>query len=68
MPHAFTPHCHVRFSGGLPKDDVQAVEWYRKAAVQGNAQAQAIVGSMYGKGEGGLPKDDAQAVEWYGVE
>ena len=29
---------------GVPKDDVQAVKWYRLAADQGNAFAQAHLG------------------------
>ena len=49
---------------GVPKDDQQAVFWYRKAADQGHAKAQYNLGFMYAKGEG-VPKDDQQAVSWY---
>jgi hypothetical protein len=49
----------------LPQDDKLAVEWYRKAAEQGHANAQNSLGVMYVRGRGGLPQDDKQAVEWY---
>jgi TPR repeat protein len=35
---------------GVPKNDVLAVKWYRLAAEQDNANAQANLGSMYGNG------------------
>ena len=43
----------------------EAVEWFRKAAAQGNAGAQYSLGLMYAVGRGGLHKDEAQAVDWY---
>jgi TPR repeat protein len=49
---------------GVPKDDAQAVKWYRLAADQGGALAQVSLGLMYAEGQG-VPKDDAQAVKWY---
>lgn len=49
---------------GVPKDDQQAVSWYRKAAEQGHADAQFNLGVMYANGEG-VPKDARQAVLWY---
>jgi TPR repeat protein len=45
-------------------DAVQAVVWYRKAAEQGDAQAQNNLGVMYQNGRG-VAHDDAQAVFWY---
>jgi hypothetical protein len=51
--------------GGLPKDDAQAVGWYRKAADAREAWGMNNLGVMYANGRGGLPKDDAQAVSWY---
>jgi TPR repeat protein len=51
--------------GGLQKDDKKAVEWYRKAAEQGNAQAQTYLGMAFENGQGGIQKDDSKAVEWY---
>ena len=37
--------------------------WFRKAAQQGYAKAQRILGLMYATGEG-VPKDDVQAYAW----
>ena len=51
--------------GGLPVDHAQAVSWWRKAAAQGNAYSQYLLGMAYEYGEGGLAKDDSQAVSWY---
>jgi TPR repeat protein len=41
-----------------------AVEWYRKAADQGDAFAQCNLGVMYENGYG-VAKDMNKAVEWY---
>jgi TPR repeat protein len=49
---------------GVPKDDVLAVSWYRKAAEQGDVHAQYFLGLCYTKGLG-VPKDDVQAVNWF---
>ena len=49
---------------GVPKDDAQAVGWYRKSADQGYAAAQYNLGTMYRDGRG-VPKDFAEAVQWY---
>jgi uncharacterized protein len=38
--------------------------WYRKAAEQGNANAQNKLGLMYAFGIG-TPKDGAQSLFWY---
>ena len=51
------------YFAGVPKDAVQASNWFRKAAEQGVAIAQAALGSMYKNGDG-VPKDAAQAVTW----
>jgi len=50
---------------GLPRDDVKAVEWYRKAAVQDYAKAETNLGDMYLAGRGGLDKNPLQALSWY---
>lgn len=42
------------------EEDELAVEWYRKAAVQGNAAGEFGLGQMYAKGEG-VKKDLEQA-------
>jgi len=49
---------------GVPQDDVQAVQWIRKAANQGLAQAQCILGGAYAVGMG-VAKDNVQAEQWY---
>ena len=56
------------FDRGLQYDDagnhVNALEWYRKAADQGYAVAQVILGWHYHTGEG-VPQDDAESVRWF---
>jgi hypothetical protein len=49
---------------GVPKDDAQAIYWYRNAAQQNNPEAQNNLGWMYQNGHG-VSKDDAQAIFWY---
>ena len=44
-------------------DFTEALKWYRKAAEQGHAIAQYIVGHSYLRGKG-VTKDDAEAVKW----
>ncbi len=41
-----------------------AFKWFSKAAEQGHANAQAVLGSMYANGEG-VDEDDKQAVYWF---
>ena len=48
---------------GVPRDDAQAVLWFRKAAEQGDAGAQSDLGWAYALGLG-AEKDDAQAMRW----
>jgi TPR repeat protein len=69
---AFTPQLMTALGiafeegrSGLPKDDTQAVAWYRKAAEAGDARGMANLGRMYADSKGGLPRDDAQALAWY---
>jgi TPR repeat protein/uncharacterized RDD family membrane protein YckC len=50
---------------GWPKNDIEAVGWYRLAADAGESTAMFNLGVMYENGLGGLPKDDTQAVSWY---
>ena len=50
---------------GVAKDVSTAVEWYRKSADQGHAQAQCNLGVVYEHDRGGLPQSDALAEEWY---
>lgn len=49
---------------GVPKDEVEAVKWYRKAAEQNHAIAQNNLGACYANGEG-VVEDEAEAVKWY---
>ena len=49
---------------GVPKDEVEAVMWSRKAAEQGDPMAQTFLGDSYAKGKG-VPKDMVEAVKWY---
>ena len=49
---------------GVPQDDGEAVTWYRKAAEQGNADAQTNLGFMYATGRG-VPQDYSEAVALY---
>ena len=53
-----------QFGSGVPKNEVEAVLWYRKAAEQGFALAQAFLGDMCKEGHG-VGKNEAEAVSWY---
>ena len=44
----------------------EAVKWLRKAAEQGDAQAQNSLGLMYGKGKG-VAQDYVQADMWFNI-
>ena len=47
----------------MQKDVIQAASWYRKAADQGNAVAQSVLGAMYESGTG-VPENDIEGVKW----
>lgn len=49
---------------GVPKDEVQAAYWFRKAADQGDPGAQNQLGYLYTYGIG-VARDDAQAFRWF---
>jgi TPR repeat protein len=49
---------------GVPKDDAQAVEWYRKVAEQGDARGQSMLGVMYTNARG-VPRDYDEAMKWF---
>jgi TPR repeat protein len=53
-----------RHGRGMPRNDTEAVMWYRKAADQGYARAQLNLGVMYADGRG-VPKDLGECVKWY---
>ncbi|MFZ0913288.1 MAG: tetratricopeptide repeat protein [Candidatus Korobacteraceae bacterium] len=46
----------------VPQND-EALLWFRKAAEQGDAKAQMVLGALYSGGQG-VPQDKAQAVLW----
>jgi hypothetical protein len=48
---------------GVPQDNAESVRWYRKAADQGDADAQYNLGAMYANGQG-IPQDYAEAMRW----
>jgi uncharacterized protein len=54
--HAQRCHVHLLLD--------QAVEWFKKAADQGNLNAQTNMGHMYKNGDG-VPQDLIEAVKWY---
>ena len=49
---------------GVQQDREKAVEWYRKAANQGDAAAQLNLGLSYYNGEG-VEKNLNKALEWF---
>ena len=49
---------------GVPQDYTEALRWFRKAAAQGHAGAQAKLGLMYSRGRG-VTQDYDAAVRWY---
>lgn len=49
---------------GLPRDDAQAVAWFRKAADKGNASSLRHLADAYEKGTG-VPRDRAAALGFY---
>lgn len=48
---------------GIPKDDKQAVDWFRKAAEQGHREAQTKLGYMYATGKG-VAQSYISAIDW----
>jgi TPR repeat protein len=48
----------------VPKGDAEAASWTRKAAEQGHAEAQLILGTLYETGNG-VPQDLSRAMTWY---
>ena len=56
----------------VAEDGVEAVRWYRKSAVQGNSDAQYILGMglprmiKYANGDG-VAEDNVQAYAWFSV-
>lgn len=51
-------------TGGLPHNKEKAVDWYKKAANQGHADAQYRLGSFYTTGYG-VERSNAEATKWF---
>jgi TPR repeat protein len=49
---------------GVRQDYKAAADWYRKAADQGNPNAQTNLGVLYAEGRG-VPRDDTVASTWF---
>ena len=49
---------------GVIRNYAEAAKWYRLAAEQNNAAAQANLADMYNFGRG-VPKNEAEAIKWY---
>lgn len=49
---------------GVPQNNAEAANWYRRAAENGHVRAQQNLGAMYEEGTGVL-QDHAEAAKWY---
>ena len=49
---------------GVAKSDAEAAKWFRKAADQGNADAQCHLGKMYTEGRG-VVQSDEEGERWF---
>jgi TPR repeat protein len=49
---------------GVPQDRAEALKWFRRAADQGLAASEFMLGFAYRTGEYGVPQDHAQAIKW----
>jgi uncharacterized protein len=52
------------WGNGLPKDNAQALKWYKRSAEQFHKDAQNNLGALYSKGEG-TNKDFVEALKWF---
>ena len=52
------------FGHGVQRDYAEALKWFRKAADQGDADAQNGLGLMYREGHG-VQQDYAEALKWF---
>ena len=53
------PYYHV------PKSNTDAIKWYKKAALAGDAYSMYKIGELYERGDDGIQKDIENAAEWY---
>lgn len=56
--------CRYIDGRGVPRDNRMAVDWIRRAAQGGNAEAQFNLGVIYRDGMRGVSKDPAEARKW----
>ena len=49
---------------GVPQDEKEAAQWFRKSAAQGEVIAQSNLGVYYARGQG-VAKDDKEAAKWF---
>ena len=49
---------------GVMRSDREAVNWYRKAAMQGQVEAETSLGLMYRQGRG-VEQSDKEAFRWF---
>ncbi len=49
----------------MPRDYVEALKWFRKAADQDNAIAQRSLATVYYYGAPGVPRDYVEALKWF---
>ncbi|MFG3447496.1 tetratricopeptide repeat protein [Stenotrophomonas sp. NPDC047960] len=50
---------------GIERDPAVALQWYRKAALQGNVFGQYFTGLMLGRAPPGVPRDEEAAAGWF---
>lgn len=50
---------------GLESNVLEAVEWYRKSALQGYGVASNNLGTIFNSGHEGIPIDQAESNKWY---
>ena len=48
----------------VKRDYAKSVEWFRRSALQGNADSQCNLGVRYAAGNG-IDQDYGKALEWY---
>jgi TPR repeat protein len=51
---------------GVEKDEKKAAEWYQRAAIKGNTNAQYDLGFLFLNGRG-VQQNNADAYFWFGV-
>ena len=64
LPYNDTAQYNIGITYYDKQDYIKAMEWFEKAAANGNANAQTLIGHMYVNGLGVKP-DYAKAIEWY---